>query len=112
MTSGYTSAQSLISEVERDSIVAKIIRGNECFEKLTLAKDVISEAETVIFSQGKVISSQKIIITKYGETVAIYKDDERKYKKMLSNQKRSGILPFIKGLAIGLVVGGLVTASR
>jgi hypothetical protein len=115
MISGFTSAQSLISNVERDSIVSKIIRGNECFDKLILSNDVIIQGEKVISAQNNVINSQNTLINTYGEQVKVFKENELNYNKLLSNEKeiskkykRKQFGWLIKGVAIGVVGGVLI----
>lgn len=114
MISGLTFAQSLITEIERDLIVSKIIRGNECIEKLNLANAVIEQADSVIDSQNNVIVAQKVIITKHEKIGAFYKENEINLNKIIANEraigkkyKRKNIGWLIKGVAIG-VVGGVL----
>lgn len=115
MISGFTSAQSLITEIERDSIVVKILRGNECFEKLNLADLVITQADSVIYWQNKVINSQKESLIKHEKNSVFYKENEIYLNKMLANEKligkkykRKNIGWLIKGVAVGIVAGVLL----
>lgn len=115
MTSGSIFAQQLISEVERDSIVSKIVRGNECAEKLILANDVILQGDKVISTQKNIISLKDTIIYKYQKQIAFYKDNEIKYDNIIKNDngilkqyKKKNIGWAIKGIAIGIVTGIII----
>lgn len=116
MLSGNILGQQLINEIERDSIVSKIIRLDQCSEKLVLANDVILQGEKVISTQNNVISLQKNVIGKYEKQVSIFKDNEINYKKLISNEKEIGkkykrkqIGWLLKGVAVGVVGGVLIT---
>lgn len=111
----HSFSQQVITEIERDSIVAKIIRGNECFDKLILSNDVIIQGEKVISAQNNVINSQNTLINTYGEQVKVFKENELNYNKLLSNEKeiskkykRKMFGWLIKGVAIGVVGGVLI----
>ena len=112
MISGPISAQQLISEVERDSIVAKITRGEECAEKQILANEVIAQADSVIFAQKNVIISQKNVISNYDKQVKLFKENEFNLYKVIENEKEIGKIHkkkqfgwFIKGVKIGVSLG-------
>lgn len=115
MISGFTSAQSLISNAERDSIVAKIIRGAECAEKLILSNDVIKKGDKIILDQTNVIKSQEVLIKKYDSVVLGYEENEIDYENIIANEKeiskkhkRKPFSWLIKGVAIGVVGGVLI----
>jgi hypothetical protein len=77
----------------------RFFRGDECFEKLKLADEVILEADKTIFMAKIQIDRQGEIIGKQYEQIQLYKENEKLFKK-----KQSTIRPFLKGVGVGVVL--------
>ena len=115
MISGSISAQSLVSNVERDSVVAKIIRGKECNEKLIAANNVIAEADKTIMLAKEVVKVQSdIIITQDSQKTLLLNNNKLltdSLKTQKSIYKSKLISNTVRNFVIGFIAGGLVVMS-
>ena len=87
MISGSISAQSLVSNVERDSAVAKILRGKKCYEQLVSANEVIVEADKTIVAAKNVIGSKSKVILNYEKQVKVFRDNKVLLNKRINIEK-------------------------
>jgi hypothetical protein len=115
MISGSISAQSLVSNVERDSVVAKIIRGKECNEKLIAANNVIAEADKTIMLAKEVVKVQSdIIITQDSQKTLLLNNNKLltdSLKTQKSIYKSKLISNTVRNFVIGFIAGGLAVMS-
>ena len=108
MMSKMTFSQDLlITNIQRDSIVSKIIRGNKAIAENTVLTARIVSKDSVIKIQTTIIGIQKNDL--------FYKDQQLENNKLIiSNLKkmntlekkrgrRKGFFGFIKGLGVGVI---------
>jgi len=112
MISGNISGQSLVSEVERDSAVAKIVRGKECAELAAFTSELVVEADKTIMAQKNVIKSQDKVILNYSKQQEEYNKNIILLKKSIENEKLIGkkyrkknFISGLYGVGIGSIIG-------
>lgn len=105
--SGIYSQGRLITEVERDSIVFKINRGNEAIEQNKILEIRIIERDSVIKVQTVNAGIQKNNLALKGQKIINLNTIITNQKVIISNEKkrgrRKGLFGFLKGVGIGAI---------
>ena len=104
MASGIYSQGRLITETQRDSIYAKIIRGNSAIEQNKVLQLRIVSKDSVISIQTNIIGVQKTDLSLKDEQITILNTVIENQKVMITNEKkrgrRKGFFGFLKGMGV------------
>ena len=107
MISGIYSQGRLITETQRDSIFAKITRGNEAIENNKILKFRIVLKDSVIAVQTEVIGIQKEDLSLKGQQITLLNTVIENQKVMITNEtkrgRRKGFYGFLKGMGVGAI---------
>lgn len=105
MTSGIYSQSRLITEIQRDSIYAKIIRGKQALEENKILNLRLVVKDSVIGVQTNIIGIQKIDLGLKDRQITALNTVINNQKIMITNEKkrgrRKGFFGFLKGAGAG-----------
>jgi hypothetical protein len=104
---GYSQTLS-ITNVQRDSIVSKIIRGNEAIAKNATLHNQLKLKDSIVKLQTSVIGVLQLDVQKLNTITINNKLIISNQKTMISNEKKrgrkKGFYGFLKGAGVGAMV--------
>jgi len=97
-----------ITNIQRDSIVSKIIRGNTAIAENSIIRNQLKTKDSVIKLQTTVIDAQQINLQKQHKVINNNNLIISNQNKMIANEKkrgkRKGFFGFVKGVVAGISI--------